>query len=241
LFAVITQQPRGHQRVPEGRILVVEDHRDIAEMVCEHLGDSGFVCDFAADGLTGLHLAATQDFDAIVLDLMLPGISGLDLCRRLGEGGKRPPVLMLTARDTLSDKLSGFQSGADDYMVKPFDVAELEARLRAIIRRARSPAGTALLSVGPLSINTDTQTVCRDNQTIALTPIGFSILKILMRESPRVVTRARLEMEIWGDALPDSDVLRSHMYKLRTAVDRPFDRPLIHTVQRTGFRLTDTP
>lgn len=223
----------------EGKILVVEDHRDIAELVCDHLGESGFVCDFAADGLTGLHLAATHEFDAIVLDLMLPGISGLDLCRRLGEGGRRPPILMLTARDTLDDKLRGFETGADDYMVKPFDVAELEARLRAIIRRARAPAGTALLSVGPLSINTDTQMVWRDGQTLTLTPIGFAILKVLMRESPRVVTRARLEMEIWGDALPDSDVLRSHLYKLRMAIDRPFDRPLIHTVQRTGFRLAE--
>jgi DNA-binding response OmpR family regulator len=225
--------------VAEGKILVVEDHRDIAELVCDHLGECGFVCDFAADGLTGLHLAATHEFDAIVLDLMLPGISGLDLCRRLGEGGRRPPILMLTARDTLDDKLRGFETGADDYMVKPFDVAELEARLRAIIRRARAPAGTALLSVGPLSINTDTQMVWRDGQTLTLTPIGFAILKVLMRESPRVVTRARLEMEIWGDALPDSDVLRSHLYKLRMAIDRPFDRPLIHTVQRTGFRLAE--
>jgi DNA-binding response OmpR family regulator len=225
--------------VNEGKILVVEDHRDIAEMVCDHLSEKGFLVDYAPEGLTGLQLATTHDFDAIVLDLMLPGLSGLELCQRLSDTGRRPPVLMLTARDTLSDKLAGFKHGADDYLVKPFDIEELEARLRALIRRARAPTGDQVLRVGPLSVNFDTREVLREGRSISVTPIGFQILAILMRESPRVVARTRLESEIWGDAPPDSDALRSHMYTLRKAIDKPFELPLIHTVQSTGFRISE--
>jgi DNA-binding response OmpR family regulator len=225
--------------VNDGKVLVVEDHRDIAELVCDFLGEKGFVIDYAPDGLTALHLVATHEFDAIVLDLMLPGLSGLDLCERLGDSGRRPPVLMLTARDTLTDKLAGFRHGADDYLVKPFDIEELEARVRALVRRSRAPKGEQVLRVGPLSLNIDTREVLREGRPIAVTPIGFQILAILMRASPRVVARTRLESEIWGDAPPDSDALRSHMYTLRKAVDKPFERPLIHTVQSTGFRISD--
>ncbi len=223
----------------QGKILVVEDHRDIAEMVCDYLGEKGFLVDYAADGLTGLHLATAQDFDVIVLDLMLPGLSGLDLCRRLGDAGHRPPVLMLTARDTLADKLTGFRHGADDYLVKPFDVEELEARVQALVRRSRAPRGEQVLRVGPLVLDVGTREVLREGRRITVTPIGYQILVILMRESPRVVTRSRLESEIWGEAPPDSDALRSHMYTLRKAVDKPFERPLIQTVQSTGFRIID--
>jgi DNA-binding response OmpR family regulator len=223
----------------EGHVLIVEDNRDIAEMVCDHLEARGFVVDYAADGLQGLSLSAKGDYDAIVLDLMLPGLSGLDVCARLGEGGRaRPPVLMLTARDTLADKLTGFSHGADDYLVKPFDIEELEARLRALLRRGRHRTDSHTLSVGGLQLNLETHEVSRDGQPIAVSPIGFQILHVLMRESPRLVTRARLEMEVWGDELPDSDALRSHLYTLRKAVDRPFDRPLIHTVQSAGFRIS---
>lgn len=221
----------------EGHVLIVEDHRDIAEMVCDHLEQQGFIVDYAADGQQGLHLASTVDYDVIVLDLMLPGLSGLDLCRRLGEGGRpRPPVLMLTARDTLGDKLTGFRQGADDYLVKPFDIEELEARLRALLRR-RQRHDQPVLAVGGLTLNLATHEVSRDGHPIAVSPIGFQILQVLMRESPRLVTRARLEMEVWGDELPDSDALRSHLYSLRKAVDRPFNRPLIHTVQSAGYRI----
>lgn len=222
----------------EGHVLVVEDNRDIAEMVADHLSQRGFVVDYAADGLQGLHLANIHEYDVIVLDLMLPGLSGLDLCARLGQSGRaRPPVLMLTARDTLSDKLSGFSHGADDYLVKPFDIEELEARIRALMRRLRNRGEQQSLSVAGLLLNLETREVTRDGQPIAVSPIGFQILHILMRESPRLVTRARLEMEVWGDELPDSDALRSHLYTLRKSVDKPFDKPLIHTVQSAGYRI----
>jgi DNA-binding response OmpR family regulator len=222
----------------EGHVLIVEDNRDIAEMVVDHLSRQGFVVDYAADGLQGLHLASTHDYDVIVLDLTLPGLSGLDLCSRLGQAGRpRPPVLMLTARDTLSDKLTGFSHGADDYLIKPFDIEELEARIRALIRRLRHRHEQQTLSVGGLVLNFETREVSRDGQPIAVSPIGFQILHVLMRESPRLVTRARLEMEVWGDELPDSDALRSHLYTLRKSVDRPFPTPLIHTVQSAGYRI----
>ena len=224
----------------EGSVLVIEDHRDIAEMVVEFLQDLGYTVDYAADGVSGLHLGIENTYNAIVLDLMLPGIDGLDVCRRLRrEARSDVPVLMLTARDTLSDKLAGFDNGADDYLVKPFDLEELQARLGALIRRNKRAVASEILTVGDLSLDLQTLRVRRNGQELAVTPIGLKILQLLMRESPRVVGRGKIEQEIWGDLPPDSDALRSHMYSLRKAVDKPFARPLIHTVHSAGFRLAD--
>ena len=220
-------------------ILIIEDNRDIAEMVCSHLERRGFRVDYAGDGVTGLHLGVTDTFDAIVLDLMLPGIGGLEVCRRLREDARRDvPILMLTARDTLEDKVGGLEAGADDYLVKPFEIEELEARLRALIRRRRGHLTPAILQVGDLALDPGTLRVTRDGVEIPVTPTGFRILSLLMRASPRVVSRREIETEVWGDTPPDSDSLRSHLYSLRKSVDRPFDSPLIHTVQSAGYRLT---
>jgi len=221
-------------------VLLVEDHRDIAEMVGEYLESRDYVIDYAADGVSGYRLGSSNSYDAIVLDVMLPGLDGLDVCQRLRkESHSDVPVLMLTARDTLGDKLSGFEHGADDYLVKPFDLEELEARLAALIRRNKRTVSSAHLEIGGLGVDEQTRRVTRDGLELTLTPIGLKILVLLMRASPRVVAREEVEREIWGDVLPDSDALRSHMYSLRKTVDKPFATTLIHTVHGAGFRFGD--
>ena len=222
-------------------ILLVEDNRDIAEMVAEFLERKGYAVDHAGDGVTGLHLAVTNPYDVIVLDLMLPGLDGLALCRKLREDAKRDtPLLMLTARDTVDDKVLGLEAGADDYLVKPFDIRELEARIRTLLRRQRGTVVAETLRVGDLLLDTSTLEVTRAGQPIKLMPIGHKLLAVLMRASPRIVSRQQLEREVWGDVLPDSDTLRSHLYALRKAIDKPFDRPLLHTVAGAGYRLALT-
>jgi DNA-binding response OmpR family regulator len=221
-------------------ILLVEDHRDIAELVFDYLEQEGYSVDYAADGHAGLRLGCENRYAAVVLDVMLPGIDGLEVCRRLRtEGHNGAPVLMLTARDTLADKLAGFDCGADDYLVKPFDLPELGARLRSLIRRQRGGVVSETLTVSDLVLDLTTMKVTRSGRELALTPIGLKLLKLLMQESPRIVERDAIERLIWGDLPPDSDALRSHMYSLRKAVDRPFARPLIHTQHSAGFRLAD--
>jgi DNA-binding response OmpR family regulator len=220
--------------------LLVEDHQDIAEMVYAYLERRGYSLDYAADGVTGLHLAVTNDYDAIILDLMLPGLDGLELCSKLrSDARKDTPVLMLTARDTLHDKVAGLDAGADDYLVKPFEIQELEARVRALLRRRRGQLAPEVLRVADLTLDTGTLKVERAGRSVTLTPIGLKILTVLMRASPRVVSRRELERDVWGDILPDSDTLRSHLYSLRKAIDKPFDKPLLHTLHGSGYRLAD--
>ena len=146
---------------------------------------------------------------------------------------------MLTARDTLQDKVTGLEVGADDYLVKPFEILELEARIKALMRRKGQVAQQEILEVGDLQLDTGTLEVTRANQTIYLSPIGLKILTILMKESPKVVSRNQLEHEIWGDILPDSDTLRSHMYNLRKQIDKPFETALLQTIQSRGYRIGD--
>ena len=220
------------------RLLLIEDHRDIAEMVYAYLERRGFEMDFAGDGITGLHLAVTNEYDAIILDLMLPGMDGLKLCEKLREEAhKDTPVLMLTARDTLEDKLAGLDIGADDYLVKPFEIRELEARVRAIIRRQQGMVSPETLEVEDLKFDTGTLEVSRSGQQLHLSPTCMKILRILMSASPRVVSRSEIERQVWGDILPDSDTLRSHLYNLRQTIDKPFEKPLLHTMQGSGYRL----
>jgi DNA-binding response OmpR family regulator len=224
----------------QGAILVIEDHRDIAESILDFLEQRGFSVDYARDGITGLHLAVSNRYDVIVLDVMLPGLDGISLCRKLREEARRTtPVLMLTARDTLDDKIAGLDAGADDYLVKPFEVRELEARVRALLRRQRGALAREVYTVGDLVLDTSTLQVTRAGQSLTLTPIGLKMLTVLMRASPGVVSRQQLEREVWGDLLPDSDTLRSHLYNLRKVIDKPFDRPLLHTLASTGYRISD--
>ena len=218
------------------RILIVEDDMDIAANVGDHLSERGHQVDFAYDGVSGMHRALTEEFDALVVDWMLPGMPGLELCRGLRrESGRSTPTLMLTARDTLADKLEGFEAGADDYLVKPFALQELEARLRALDRRARG-AGDRL-AVADLEIDPGTRTVRRAGKQIDVQGTAFDLLCLLAERSPDVVRRAEIESRIWGDDVPESDVLRTLIYGLRRAIDRPFDDPLLHTVRGYGYQL----
>lgn len=225
---------------PTTTILLIEDHRDIAEMIAEYFEQRGFAIDHAADGVTGLHLAVSNSYDVIVADVMLPGIDGIALCRKLRDEARRDtPLLMLTARDTLDDKVAGLDAGADDYLVKPFEIRELDARVRTLLRRHRGTLGRDTFKVGDLVLDTATLSVTRGGAPIKLMPIGIKLLTILMRASPRVVSRQQLEHEVWGDLLPDSDTLRSHLYALRRAIDKPFGRSLLHTLPGLGYRLAD--
>lgn len=222
-------------------ILVIEDNYDIAELVCDYLESQSHSVDYAADGLGGLHLAVNDTFDAIVLDLMLPGMDGLTVCRRLRRDAEvATPILMLTARDTLDDKIAGLDAGADDYLVKPFELEELEARLRALLRRAGGQTTATTLRVGDLEVDTGTLEVTRADQKISVTPIAMKLLLALIQAAPNVVSRRDLERAVWGDLAPDSDALRSHLYNLRKAIDKPFDTQLMHTVPGIGYRLAET-
>lgn len=221
-----------------GDILLIEDHRDIAELVFDFLEGQGYSVDYAADGDDGLRLGRENTYDAVVLDVMLPGMDGMTVCRALRAARIDTPLLMLTARDALEDKLAGFDSGADDYLVKPFDLEELGARLNALIRRQRG--GAERLQVGDLTLDPRTLQVVRRGEVLNPTPIGLKILATLMQASPTVVDRRTLERAVWGDLPPDSDALRSHMYSLRKVVDRPFGKALIHTVHSAGFRIADS-
>ncbi|MET0267373.1 MAG: response regulator transcription factor [Duganella sp.] len=221
------------------RILIVEDNPDILANLYAFLEPRGHVLDSAANGYAGLALAAQHDYDVIVLDVMLPGMTGLELCQKLRSELRNPtPVLMLTARDTVQDKVAGFESGADDYLVKPFSLVELEVRLHALLRRARGQTtATQLLSVGELSFDTEKFEVQRAGVPIALTKTGYTILKCLMMQAPKLVTREVIEHELWGDDRPDSDALRTHIHALRQVLDKPFDFAMLRTVPGIGYKL----
>lgn len=220
------------------RVLIVEDSADVAATIADYLEHRGHHVDCAYDGLTGLHLAASHPFDVLVLDLTLPGLDGVEVCRRLRQdAGNDIPILMLTARSEVNDKLDGLGSGADDYLVKPCDLKELEARLAALHRRHAGRVTTGPLRVGDLELREDTVEVVRAGVPIRLPRLHFQLLAMLMKASPRVVPRQDLEYALWGDDPPASDALRSHMHGLRQAIDKPFDQPLLETVHGVGYRL----
>ncbi|MEX0740326.1 MAG: response regulator transcription factor [Pseudohongiella sp.] len=219
------------------RVLIVEDNRDICGNIATYLEKYSYVLDFAYDGISAMHLVLSNTYDVIVLDLMLPRMGGLSVCEKLrADADVETPVLMLTARDTLEDKLAGFEAGADDYLVKPFALQELDARLQALYKRNHRKA-EKLLTVGDLTLNRSTLQAHRAGRRIDLTPAGRRLLQRLMEESPCVVARDDLETLLWADERPDGDALRSHLYRLRQAIDEPFDSPLIHTVHRIGYRI----
>lgn len=222
-------------------ILLIEDNPDLAANLIDFLEVKGHAVDSAGDGVTGLHLAVANDYDAVVLDLALPGMDGITLCRKLREeAGKHTPVLMLTARDSLDDKIVGLESGADDYVVKPFVLREVEARLKALARRASGQSRQQRLQVADLAFDTGTLQVRRGERAVELPPIPLRILELLMRTSPHVVARGQIERTIWGDSPPDSDALRAHMHVLRSAIDKPDEKPLLHTHRGHGWRLADS-
>ena len=219
------------------RILVIEDNRDILANILDYLQLKGFSVDCAQDGLSGLHLATTAHYDLIVLDIMLPGVDGYQICKRLREDARSEvPILLLTARDALEDRLIGLRAGADDYLIKPFALSELVARIEAILRRSQG-GRKHQLKVADLVYDLDTLDVTRAGQPLKLNPLAMKLLEILMQKSPAVVRREVLEEALWGDNSPDSDSLRSHIHQLRQIIDKPFATPLLHTLHGVGYRL----
>jgi DNA-binding response OmpR family regulator len=220
-------------------ILIIEDNAQLAANIYDYLEACGHSLDAAPDGVSGLNLAATKDYDAIVLDWNLPRMDGLTVLRRLRiDENKTVPVIMLTARDQLADKIDGFESGVDDYLVKPVALPELEIRLRSLVARLRqSAAPDHVLSVADLSLNLRTLEATRGTRPIQLSKTSRALLELLMRESPKVVARERLEQVAWGDETPPIDLLRSHMYVLRRAIEQGAERKLLHTVSGVGYRI----
>lgn len=215
----------------------MEDNAALHANLVEQLEAAGHRVKLAVDGETGLNLALSQPHDVLVLDLGLPHLDGLDVCRRLrGRRGREPLILMLTARDTLEDKLEGFAAGADDYLVKPFAVAELLVRLEALARRS-TPKHREVLVVEDLRYDVGEYRVERAGGPVVLNRVGMRILRELMLASPRVVTREQLEAVLWDGFSPEGSVLRSHIYALRRAVDGAGLVPLVHTVRGVGYRL----
>lgn len=221
-------------------ILVVEDNRALATNMIEFLEAYGFECDYADNGNLGLELAQSQIFSAIILDIMLPGKDGMSICQELRQVrglNQSTPILMLTALDTLEDKLQGFEVGADDYLVKPFDLPEVVARLKVLIKRSSKRNTEIELAVADLTMNIELREVKRAGHVIELNKACWKILEALLIASPKVVTRQEIEHIIWPDQLPDSDVLKSHIYKLRQLIDKPFNNPLIQTVRGIGLAI----
>lgn len=221
------------------RILIVEDHPDILANLYGFLEPKGHVLDAARNGYAALGLASEHSYDVIVLDIGLPGLNGLELCEKLRtELAVTTPVLMLTARDSLADKVAGFDSGADDYLVKPFSLVELEVRLKALVRRSEGRhAGSGKLRVGELVFDPDTQQASREGRPVNLTRTGYILLRALMSAAPRIVSRDTLEQAVWGEDRPDSDALRTHIHALRQALDKPFEHAMLLTVPGAGYRL----
>jgi len=219
-------------------VLIIEDDRDIATNLYDYLESKGHRLDRAADGITGLHLALTHDYDVIILDLGLPGMDGLSLCQKLRQEAKRDtPILILTARDTLDEKLEGFSQGADDYLVKPFALSEVEARLQALYSRYRSRVTSPIIRVGDLSFDPDTLEVKRANNTIKLPPKCLRLLETFMSRPGHVLNQADLEQAAWGEVLHNSDSLRTHIRTLRKALELEGQPDPIETLHGMGYRL----
>ena len=223
------------------RLLLVEDNAALLQNLYDYFEGHGYELDSARDGIAGLALASHGDYDLIVLDLTLPRLDGLALCRALRtQLHLGTPVLMLTARDAVEQRVEGLRAGADDYLVKPFAMIELEARIEALLRRGRT-GGAAVLRCADLTLDIANAHAERAGRTLTLTPTELKLLEALLRAAPRLLRRSELERLLWPDQPPDSDALRTHIHGLRQAVDRPFPRALIETVRGIGYRISDAP
>lgn len=222
------------------RVLIIEDQRDIAANIWDYLEHRGYIVDHAVDGVTGLALALRGDLDVVVLDIGLPRLDGFALCRSLRTAKSSVPVLMLTARDTLDDRLQGFAEGADDYLVKPFDMQELEVRLQALHRRGRIQPDQ-MLQAGELGYDPRSMIAVRDGRHVPLTKLQGQVLSALIKASPKVVHHQELLSAVWGDGAGDTAALHTHIYDLRALIDRPFGYSMIQSVRGMGYRLLSNP
>lgn len=218
-------------------VLLIEDDKDLSEAISDYMELDGIEFDFAYNGAAGLNLALNQPYDIILTDLNMPKMDGIHVCQTLRQKGITTPILMLTARDTLDDKLSGFAAGSDDYLVKPFAMEELKVRLFALVRRAQGVVSN--LTVGDLSIDLDKHLVTRAGQVLKMPPLCWKILVCLMQNSPNVVSKSKLEDQVWGDDLPNADSLKVHLFKLRQAIDAPFENKMIQTIHGVGVAIRE--
>ncbi|KJZ04972.1 MULTISPECIES: response regulator transcription factor [Pseudoalteromonas] len=219
------------------KILLVEDSQQVAETIFDYFEGDGHHLDYAANGTLGLQLALQYDYDCIILDVMLPGVDGIEICSKLRESGVATPIIMLTARDTQQDMLQGLNGGADDYIIKPFDLSLLEARIHAVVRRVRGDGFKKIINVGSLQIDLKQRLVTRNESVLRLNPSCYKILLLLAQQSPRPVSRESLEVALWQDEVPDQDLLRRHMYQLRKIIDKAFDAEMLVTVPKFGYKL----
>jgi two-component system OmpR family response regulator len=222
------------------RVLVVEDQPKMRHLLCRGLEEGGYAVDAVSDGASALHQATEADYDAIVLDVMLPGMDGFEVLRRLREAERWTPVLMLTARDSVGDRIRGLDGGADDYLVKPFAFSELLSRIRAIIRRGR-PRRPVVLRCGPLALDPATRMTTVGGTDVALSPREFALLEMLLHRDGAVVTRTELLDHVWDSSYDGvSNVVDVYVSSLRDKIDRRFGLHLIHTVRGVGYRVTDS-
>ncbi len=221
------------------RVLLVEDEHKISAYVKRGLEEQGYAVDAAYTGLEALDWAETVDFDLIILDILLPEMDGLSVCRELRKRGSRVPILMLTARDTVDDRVAGLDAGADDYLVKPFALKELLARLRALARRSNESPKVTLMQIADLSLDTLSQRVKRGGKPITLASKEFAVLECLMRDPDRVLSRTQIAEHVWNyDVFNHSNVVDVYIRNLRRKIDDPFELKLIHTVRGSGYRIS---
>lgn len=220
------------------KILIVEDEAKISDYLRQGLSEAGFVVDHARNGLDGNHLAMTEHYDLLILDVMLPDVDGWRILESVREAGKQVPVLFLTARDSVDDRVKGLELGADDYLVKPFAFAELLARVRTLLRRGISPATETTLTVADLELDLLRRRVTRSGKRIALTPKEFSLLELLLRHRDEVLPRSLIASQVWDMNFDsDSNVIDVAIRRLRAKIDDAFEPKLIHTVRGMGYML----
>lgn len=216
-------------------LLFIEDDEDILSTLYAWFETRGYLIDCARDGLDAFRRLQAERFDCIILDLMLPGQNGLEVCTKMRSAGIHTPVIILTALDSIEEKVAGLEAGADDYLVKPFSLRELEARIKALLRRPGNRASE--LVYGELRMLPGQKKVFRKDTELLPTPTGFTILEILMRRAPDLVMRQELERMIWGDEIPGPTALRNHIFELRRVLDKPFAWNMLETVPHVGYRL----
>jgi len=222
------------------RVLVIEDDIEAGRYLLKGLSESGYTVDHADDGPKGLLLATSKPYDVLVVDRMLPGLDGLSIVEALRKNGDTTPVLILSAKGQVPDRVAGLKAGADDYLTKPFAFSELLARIEALLRRGQSPESQTRLSVADLEMDLLTRKVTRADQPIELQPREFSVLEYLMRHSGQVVTRTMLLENVWDYNFdPQTNVIDVHISRLRQKIDKDFDKPLLHTIRGAGYRLVE--
>ena len=220
------------------KILLIEDNVELAEQLGDFLCGLGWDMDFSHRGMQGIKLALDNEYDLIILDLCLPDIDGVDVCQEIKNSNRvNVPILMLTARDSFADKVKGFDFGADEYLTKPYDLRELALRCKVLTRRQQLYQSNKI-NLGELMLDLNENKVYRFEQEVPLNKTAFNILLMLVKAYPNPVSKSRIYHEIWGDTPPETNSLKSHIYNLRSSIDKPFDSQLIRTIVNVGYKLT---